>query len=58
MRSRKDPSAGDDVIVTGRDAGALAEVVQHTGARGLTCDATRPADIAALRATSVPTWTS
>ncbi|MGH3857565.1 MAG: SDR family NAD(P)-dependent oxidoreductase, partial [Pseudonocardiaceae bacterium] len=39
---------GDEVIVTGRDADTLTATAKNIGARALTCDATRPADIAAL----------
>ncbi|MGH3855676.1 MAG: SDR family NAD(P)-dependent oxidoreductase, partial [Pseudonocardiaceae bacterium] len=41
-------SHGDEVIVTGRDADTLTATAKDIGARALTCDATRPADIAVL----------
>lgn len=41
-------TAGDDVVVTGRNPDALADAAGAIGAQAIRCDATNPADITAL----------
>ncbi|MBE1876868.1 SDR family NAD(P)-dependent oxidoreductase [Myceligenerans pegani] len=41
-------AAGDDVLITGRDAGRLARAAEATGARQVRCDIARPDDVADL----------
>jgi NAD(P)-dependent dehydrogenase (short-subunit alcohol dehydrogenase family) len=48
-------AAGADVLVTGRDATRLAASTARSGARGVTCDATSPTDVAALAAAETGT---
>jgi 3-oxoacyl-[acyl-carrier protein] reductase len=43
-------AGGDTVVVTGRDAGRLGRAADQLGAYGIVCDATDPAQVAALRA--------
>jgi 3-oxoacyl-[acyl-carrier protein] reductase len=42
---------GDAVVITGRDPERLQRAADGLGARGVVCDATDPAQVAALRAT-------
>jgi 3-oxoacyl-[acyl-carrier protein] reductase len=41
---------GDTVVITGRDADRLARAAAELGVAGIVCDATEPAQVAALRA--------
>ncbi|MBO0610529.1 SDR family NAD(P)-dependent oxidoreductase [Myceligenerans salitolerans] len=41
-------AAGDDVVITGRDAGRLARAAEATGARPVRCDMALPDDVAGL----------
>ncbi|GAB3162808.1 SDR family oxidoreductase [Myceligenerans halotolerans] len=46
--ARRFVAAGDDVVVTGRDAARLARAAEAIGARPVPCDVGRPGDVADL----------
>lgn len=41
-------AAGDDIVITGRNPDALADAAAAIGAPAIRCDASNPADVAAL----------
>ncbi|GAB4085774.1 SDR family oxidoreductase [Myceligenerans cantabricum] len=47
-------AGGDDVVITGRDAGRLRAAAEATGARPVPCDVSRPDDVAGLVTTLGP----